>query len=126
MVEAPIQTVTVDRISNGGNAIARQTHAGKTIHDPAGAVGETYEVRLTDNGGYLVAQLTDRATEIQPRQPSISHGPDTGSIGKDLINPDRNSSYSFTIKSSPAGGKLRSTPSDDGRDLRSWTTRKKL
>lgn len=57
------QTITVDRISNSGNAIAQQTHAGKTIHVPAGEVGETYDVKLADRGGYLVAQLTDRTTE---------------------------------------------------------------
>lgn len=127
MVGTTTQTITVDRISNSGNAIAEQTHADKTIHVPAGEVGETYEVRLEDKGGYLVAQLTDRTDEIQPRQPSISRGPDTRGLGKDLLDPGRNRSHSYSVRESPAGGKLRSTPSfEKERDRRSRMTRQKL
>lgn len=127
MVGSTTQTITVDRISNSGNAIAEQTHADKTIHVPAGEVGETYEVRLEDKGGYLVARLTDRAKELQPRQPSISHGPDTRSLGKDLLDPGRNSSHSYAVRDSPAGGNLRSTPSfEEERVRRSQMTRRKL
>lgn len=125
MVNSTIQTITVDRVSHSGNAIAQQEYAGKSVLVPAGEVGETYDVRLTDKGGYFVAQLVDRAGEVQPRQPSI--GPDTSEVGKDLLNPGRNRSHSFKIRSSPNGGKLRSIPnSSSGRDQRSRISRRKL
>lgn len=126
MVATPTQTVTVDRISNSGNAIAQQTRDGKTIHVRAGEIGESYEVRLRDEGGYFVAELSNRTQEIQPRQPSISKGPDTSEIGQDLLNPDRNSSYSFDVKQCPAKGKLRGTPSQEKKQSRrSWMTQRK-
>lgn len=127
MVGITTQTVTVDRISNSGNAIAQQSHAGKTIHVPAGEVGETYEVRLEDRGGFLVAHLTDRANETHPRQPSIGSGPDTSNLGKDLLEPGRNRSHSFKVRDCPAGAKLRSLPEQEkGRARRARMTRKKM
>ena len=120
------QTVTVDRISNSGNAIAQQTYAGKTIHVPAGAVGKTYEVRLDDRGGYVVAHLVDRTTEVQPRQPSIDSGPDTSDIADGLLDSDRDQSHSFDVRNSPAGGNLRGTPEHEkGQTLRSRMPRRK-
>ena len=121
MASAPIQTVTIDRISNSGNAIAQQQHAGKTIHVPAGTVGDTLEVRLVDRGSHFTATLIDRTQEIQPRQPSI--GPDTSEVGKDLLNPKRNKPHSFKIRSLPRGGKRRK-PS--GQKLRSWVSQRKM
>lgn len=113
------RTVTVDRISNSGNAIARQQHAGKTIHVPAGDVGETLEVRLIERGGYFEAKLVDRAEEITPRQPSTS--PDTS----DLLDTG-SSSHSTTIRPSPAGGKLRAKPDGEtGKNSRSRMSRRK-
>lgn len=123
------QTITVDRISNSGNAIAQQKEAGKTIHVPAGEVGETYEVRIEDKGGYLVAHLTDGANEIQPRQPSIDRGPDTSSIGRSVANRSRNRSrsHNYDIRKCPAKGNLRGTPkSKKARQMRSRMTRRKL
>lgn len=102
MASPSVQTVTADRLSNSGNAIAQQQQAGKTIHVPAGEVGATYDVRLVDKGGYFVARLVDRTSETQPRQPGI--GPDTGDIGKDLLDSERNQGHSFSIRSSIAGG----------------------
>lgn len=71
MVTSPTQTVTVDRVSNSGNAIAQQQRAGKIIHVPAGEVGDTLDVRLVDKGGYFEARLVDRVEEVQPRSPSV-------------------------------------------------------
>lgn len=119
MVAEPMQTVTVDRISNSGNAIAQEQFAGKSIHVPAGEVGMEYDVRLIDEGGYFVAQLVDRTAEIQPRQPGI--GPDTSDVGKDLLDPGRNSPHSFEIRSS-AGG-LRSSGDNE---LRRRVSRRKM
>ena len=121
MATSPAQTVTIDRVSNSGNAIARQQHAGKTIHVPAGEVGESYDVRLIDKGSHFVARLVDRTEEIQPRQPGI--GPDTSEIGKDLLEPERNRSHSFKISSSVPGGKRRSSA---GQEQRSWISRRKM
>lgn len=124
MASAPTQSVTVDRVSNSGNAIAQQQHAGKTIHVPAGEVGETYDVRLIDKGGYFVAHLVDQTEEVQPRQPGLA--PDTSEVGKDLLEPERNASHKHEVRSSPCGGKLRSTPEGDkGRERRSWMTSRK-
>lgn len=118
-------TVTVDRISNSGNTIAQQQYAGKTIHVPAGEVGETYDVRLIDKGGYFVARLVDRTDEVHPRQPSI--GSDTSEVSNDLLEPKRNRSHSFEIRSSPKGGRLRSSPSNtSGREQRNWMSRRKM
>lgn len=122
MVSTPMQTVTIDRVSNSGNAIAQQQYDGKSIHVPAGEVGETYEVRLVDEGGYFVARLTDRADATQPRGPSV--GPDTSDVGQDLLRPGRNSGHSYEVRSSPAGGKLRSRGSS-GRAARSRLSRRK-
>lgn len=127
MVDTTTQTITVDRISNSGNAIAQQTQAGKPIHVPAGEVGETYEVRLEERGGHLVATVVDRAAEIQPRQPSIDSGPDTSSVAQDLLEPDRRQSHSFEVQSCPASGRLRSIPGEEkDRARRSRMTRRKL
>lgn len=79
-------TVTVDRISNSGNAIAKEEVAGKTVHAPADVeIGDTLEVKLVDKGGFFEATLVDRATETQPRQPGLS--PDTSDIAEDLLDP---------------------------------------
>lgn len=129
MVGDSVQTVTVDSISNAGNALAQQKNAGKAIHVPAGELGETYEVRLEDKGGYLIAHLTDRADEVQPRQPSIDRGPDTSEIGRSIIDRSRKSakSHSHEVRSCPAGGKLRSTPhQEEAQARRSEMAQKKL
>jgi len=119
MASSLTQTVTVDRISNSGNAIAQQQRSGKTIHVPAGAVGDTFEVELTDKGGYFQARLVDSTGAVQPQQPSVK--PDTS----DLLD-SGSKSHSHTIRSSPAGGKLRSTPGGSaGRSMRSSMTRRK-
>lgn len=120
-MEGPsVQTVTVDRISNSGNAIAQQQHAGKTIHVPVKEVGTTLEVRLVDRGGYFEAELIDSTSEVHPRQPSAI--PDTSDIGKDLLEPERNRSHSFEIRSSTPGGNLRNS---SGGAKRSRLSRRK-
>jgi|GEM_PF-5137557 len=118
MVGPSTMTVTVDRISNSGNAIAQEQLNGKTIHAPASTkVGDTLEVKLIDKGGYFSAMLTDRANEIQPRQPGIA--PDTSEIGQDLLNPERNKSHSFKVSPSITGETV-------GEELRSWVATRKL
>lgn len=101
MARSPTQTITVDRVSNSGNAIASQQQAGKSVLVPAGevSVGETYDVRLVDEGSHFEAQLVNRADQTQPSTPSLS--PDTSNLGKGRGS----SSHSFSIQSSPAGGK---------------------
>lgn len=121
MAPSPVQTVTIDRVSNSGNAIAQQQRAGKTIHVPAGEVDETYDVRLVDKGSHFVARLVDQTEEIHPRQPEI--GPDTSDIGKDLLKPERNQSHSFNVQSSTPGGDLRRS---SGHEQRSWISRRKM
>lgn len=123
MVGNSTQTVTVDRVSNSGNAIAQQRQAGKAIHVPAGDVGETLEVRLVDRGSYFEARLVDQTTNAQPRQPSVS--PNTSSIGSDIVD-SSNSSHSYSIRDSPAGGSLRATTVDKtATDTRSQMSRRK-
>lgn len=97
------QTVTVDRISNSGNAIAQQQHAGKTIHVPVKEVGTTHEVRLVDQGSHFTAEIVDSASQIQPRQPSAT--PDTSDVGADLLEPERNQSHTYEIRSSVPGSR---------------------
>jgi tRNA/tmRNA/rRNA uracil-C5-methylase (TrmA/RlmC/RlmD family) len=118
------QKITVDRISNSGNAIAQQQRAGKAIHVPAGEIGETLEVRLVDKGGYFVARLVDRINDVRPRGPTAT--PDTSSIGSDLVD-SSDESHSYAIRTSPAGGRLRSTTDSDatGSRCRSMSRRKK-
>jgi hypothetical protein len=108
MVDTTTQTVTVGRVSNSGNPVARQQRAGKTIHVPAGDVGDKLEVRLEDKGGYFVARLVDSTEAARPQQPSV--GPDTSDIGSDLLS-DGKRSHSYQVRSSPAGGSLRSDSS---------------
>lgn len=111
-------TVTVDRISNSGNAIAEQKVGGKSVLVTASQeVGDTLEVKLTEKGGYFEATLVDRANEVQPRQPGIA--PDTSEIGQDLLNPDRNKSHSFSVSKSIAD-------EADGQELRSWVSSRKM
>lgn len=111
-------TVTVDRISNSGNAIAEQTVGGKSVIVSASPdIGETLEVQLTDQGGYFEATLVDRASAVQPRQPGIA--PDTSDVGQDLLNPDRNTSHSFSTGHSPVD-------EADGQELRSWVSSRKM
>lgn len=75
MVTNPTRTVTVDRISNNGNPIARETHGGKTIHVPSGLEGESYEVRLHDSGSYVEARLVHREDGLRTREPLEGTGP---------------------------------------------------
>jgi predicted RNA-binding protein with TRAM domain len=117
------QTVTVDRISNSGNAIAQQQHAGKTIHVPTAEVGATVDVRLVDKGGYFEAKLVDRADETQPRQPSTT--PDTSDIANDLLTSGEDTS-SQQIRSAPAGGDLRTKlENQTGKEVRSRMPQRK-
>jgi len=52
-------TVTVDRISSSGNAIAE--HNGKHVHVNGGSPGETYTVELVDEGAYYTGkQITNK------------------------------------------------------------------
>lgn len=121
MAQIQQQTITVDRVSNSGNAIADQQQAGKFVHAPADEVevGGTYEVRLIDRGNYFEAELIDRAEQIHPSQPSVS--PDTSDLGKGR----RSDTYSHEIRSSPAGGKLRATPDTDGKERRQRMSHRK-
>ena len=84
------RTVTVDRISNNGNPIARETHNGKTIHVPSGLTGKTYDVRLDDRGSYVVARLVHEQSGARTQQPTSPPAPSASSqglleLGKDLI-----------------------------------------
>jgi|APHM01.1.fsa_nt_gi hypothetical protein len=125
MVTSDTETVTVDRISNSGNPIAQQQVGGKTIHVPAGDVGETLEVELVDSGGYFIAQLVNRANESQPRQPSISSSPDISADDGELGR-SRPKSHSFKLRSSPAGGKLRgNSETTTGKQTRDQLSRRK-
>jgi len=121
MAQSPAQTITVDRISNSGNAIAHQQQAGKSVLVPAGdvSVGESYDVRLVDEGSHFEAKLVNRADQTQPSQPSID--PDTGNLSKGRGS----GSHSHTIRSSPAGGKLRATPDSSGEEQRQKLSRRK-
>jgi hypothetical protein len=117
-------TITVDRISNSGNAIAQQEYAGRTIHVPAGIVGREYDVRLVDEGSFFRAQIVGRTGTIQPPQPGIK--PDTSRIADGLLERTGREKHEFAIRRSPKGGKLRSTLDDGvGRQMRSAVTRKK-
>jgi hypothetical protein len=123
MVSSSTRKVTVDRISNSGNAIAQQQHAGKTIHVPAGDVGETLEVKLIDQGAYFEARLVDKTDRTTPSQPSTS--PDTSDVGQELLG-SSDSSHSYTVRSSPAGGDLRGTVANgDGVQMRSRMAQRK-
>lgn len=121
MAQIQQQTITVDRMSNSGNAIADQQQAGKSVHAPADEVevGGTYEVRLVDRGSHFQAKLIDSAEQIHPSQPSVS--PDTS----DLAKGRRSDTYSHEIRSSPAGEKLRATPDTDGKKRRQQLSRRK-
>lgn len=111
-------TVTVDRISNAGNAIAQEEVNGKTVHAPtASDIGDTVEVKLIDKGSYFEATLVDRAEEIQPRQPGAT--PDTSDVGQDLLNPERNASHSFSVSKSVTG-------ESSSTELRSWLASRKM
>lgn len=109
-------TVAVERVSNSGNPIAREKVNGKAIHVPAGAVGETYEVRLIDKGGYFVAKLVDQTKETQPRSPSI--GPSKTELDTDLLHNNEDDSHSFEIRDCPGNGDLRTLPNDDEKKSR--------
>lgn len=90
MVSNSVQTVTVDRISNNGNPIAKETHNGKTIHVPSGLEGKTYEVRLQDRGSYTVATLVHQESGVRTRKPIGPSGPSGRNsnlleLGKKLI-----------------------------------------
>lgn len=110
-------TVTVDRISNSGNAIAREQVNGTDIHVPATAeVGTTLEVRLVEDSGYFKAKLVDGAERVGSNGPSIS--PDTSEIGQRILNRDRNNSHSYSVSQSATN-----TTADE--ELRKLTRRKK-
>lgn len=100
--------VTVDRVSNNGNPIAQEQVDGRVIQIPAGAVGETYEVRLIDQGGYFEAELVNRIEEAHPRTPSISSGEFV-----DVSKGRQKNSHEFGINNSPAGGRLRGIPDSE-------------
>ena len=120
MAPSTTQTITVDRVSNSGNAIAHQQYAGKTVLVPAGEVGVEYNVRLVDQGSHFEAKLIDRTEQTQPSQPSFS--PDTSDLAKGRDN----DSHSHEIRSSPAGGRLRATPGgDSGKKRRHRLSRRK-
>lgn len=113
-----IQTVTVDRVSNSGNAIAQQRQAGKTIHVPVSEVGATLEVKLVDKGSHFEARLVDRADEVATRQPSAT--PDTS----DLLD-SGSSSHSYNVRTSPADSRLRSSTTNGSGKLHSRMSRRK-
>lgn len=118
MVGTPSTTVTVDRISNSGNAIAEQ-QASKAIHVPVKDVGTTLEVKLVDQGSHFEARVVNRAIEAHARPPSAT--PDTS----DLLDSDSDS-HSYSIHDAPAGGSLRtSTVDESGEELRSQMPRRK-
>lgn len=121
MAQSPTQTITVDRISNSGNAIAHQQQSGKSVLAPAEevGVGETYDVRLVDQGSHFEAELVNRAEQIQPSQPSIS--PDTSDLSKGRGS----KSHTHTIRSSPAGGQLRSKLEPSRKEQRTKLSRRK-
>lgn len=55
-------TVTVNRISSNGNAIAK--YNGKHVHVDGGSAGETYTVKLTEESGYYRGkQIKNKTTE---------------------------------------------------------------
>ena len=122
MVTSHMETVTVDRISNSGNPIAQQQHAGKSIHVPAGDIGDTLEVQLIDKGGYFIARLVDRADEVEPRQPSVSSTATVSDSAGNLGTKSNSQSHSFTIRTSPAGGR---SGSSSGRQARARMSRRK-
>ncbi len=121
MAQPSAETVTVDRISNSGNAIASQQQAGKSILVSAGevSVGETYDVQLVDEGSHFEAKLVNRAERTQPSQPSMS--PDTSDLSKGRSS----ESHSHTVRSSPAGGRLRSKPEANGAQQRQQLAQRK-
>lgn len=110
-------TVTVDRISNSGNAIAQEQVDGADIHVPATAeVGTTLEVQLVKVGSYFKAKLVDGSEGLQQTGPSIS--PDTSEIGQRILNRDRNNSHSYSVSQS-------TTDSTANEELRKLSRRKK-
>lgn len=90
MVANSTKEVTVDRVSNSGNPIAKETHQGKTIHVPSGLKGETYEVRLRDRGSFVEASLVHRESGARAQR-TVEPSGKTGSsktlldLGKELI-----------------------------------------
>lgn len=110
-------TVTVDRISNSGNAIAQQRVDGKSVHVRASQqIGATLEVKLIDKGSHFEATLVDRASETQPRQPGLT--PDTSEVGQDLLDPSSDS-HSFSVGKSITGETV-------DQELRSWISSRKM
>lgn len=118
MAGQSVQTVTVDRISNSGNAIAEQTRDGKTIHVRASQkIGDTLEVALTDKGGYYEARLVDRTKETTPREPGI--GSKSVNVGVDHLRSKTEQSHSFGVRSSVNGETV-------SEELSSWVNRRKM
>lgn len=115
------QSITVDRVNENHNAIAEQQRAGKTVVVPAGevSVGAEYDVRLVDEGSHFRAQVVDAYEQTQPSQPSVS--PDTSDLAKGRDS----GSYSHTIQSSPAGGRLHETPGGSGKKQRRHMSQRK-
>lgn len=116
MANSPTQTITVDRVSNSGNAIADQQHAGKSIHVPAGEVGQIYEVKLVDHGSHFTAHPVDGTERVQP-----GLGPDTSDIAENLLDPESDK-HSFEVRPSTSSGNLRGLP---GQEQRSKLSRRK-
>lgn len=117
MASPSTMTVTVDRISNSGNAIAQEQVNGADIHVPATAeVGSTLEVELVKVGSYFKAKLVDGAEGLQQTGPSIS--PDTSEIGQRILNREKNNSYDFST-----GKSVTSVSADE--ELRKLSRRKK-
>ena len=117
MASPSTMTVTVDRVSNSGNAIAREQRKGKEIHVPADAdIGTTLEVRLVEESGYFRAQLVDSTDVVQPAGPSMS--PDTSEIGQRILTREQNDTHSHSVSKSL-------TPESADEELRKLSSRKK-
>lgn len=108
-------TVTVDRISNSGNAIAKSQVQGKTVHAPVTEVGRTLEVELIDQGSHFEAKLVDTSERTQPSQPSVS--PNTADLSKGRSS--TSDSHSYSVGKSASG-------SSGSQGLSSWMSSRKL
>lgn len=115
MVADQTTTVTVDRVSNSGNAIAKDKVQGKDVHAPVAEVGSTLEVKLTDKGSHFEATLVDRATENTPRQLTV--GPNTSDLSKGRETTE--DKHSFSVGKSITGDVT-------GQKFRSWASSRKL
>lgn len=85
MANNPTKEITVDRISNSGNAIAAETHNGKAIHVPGRHPGDRLLVRLEDAGGYYRATVVDRYETAVTSQTASPSGPSGSGASPDLL-----------------------------------------